>query len=112
MLQEPQREILGRRRVSQDQTSDGLPRDPNIFKFGTFPYHCHILQHEDGGMMGTIQVSSKVHKIKPDQARAAPQLPARRFVEASRPAPKTGDVLLGGFWDRNHRYLGYPGILG
>jgi FtsP/CotA-like multicopper oxidase with cupredoxin domain len=23
---------------------------------GTFPYHCHILQHEDGGMMGTIQV--------------------------------------------------------
>jgi FtsP/CotA-like multicopper oxidase with cupredoxin domain len=29
-------------------------RDPNIL--GTFPYHCHILQHEDGGMMGTIQV--------------------------------------------------------
>jgi FtsP/CotA-like multicopper oxidase with cupredoxin domain len=29
-------------------------RDPNIV--GTFPYHCHILQHEDGGMMGTIQV--------------------------------------------------------
>jgi FtsP/CotA-like multicopper oxidase with cupredoxin domain len=23
---------------------------------GTFPYHCHILQHEDGGMMGTVQV--------------------------------------------------------
>jgi FtsP/CotA-like multicopper oxidase with cupredoxin domain len=31
-------------------------RDPNIV--GTFPYHCHILQHEDGGMMGTIQVLS------------------------------------------------------
>ena len=29
-------------------------RDPNIV--GTFPYHCHILQHEDGGMMGTIRV--------------------------------------------------------
>jgi FtsP/CotA-like multicopper oxidase with cupredoxin domain len=29
-------------------------RDPAIV--GTFPYHCHILQHEDGGMMGTIQV--------------------------------------------------------
>jgi FtsP/CotA-like multicopper oxidase with cupredoxin domain len=29
-------------------------RDPSIV--GTFPYHCHILQHEDGGMMGTIQV--------------------------------------------------------
>jgi FtsP/CotA-like multicopper oxidase with cupredoxin domain len=29
-------------------------RDPAIV--GTFPYHCHILQHEDGGMMGTIRV--------------------------------------------------------
>ncbi|HVO56588.1 MAG TPA: multicopper oxidase domain-containing protein [Dongiaceae bacterium] len=29
-------------------------RDPAIL--GTFPYHCHILQHEDGGMMGTIRV--------------------------------------------------------
>jgi len=24
---------------------------------GTFPFHCHILQHEDGGMMGTILVA-------------------------------------------------------
>ncbi len=29
-------------------------RDPNII--GTFVYHCHILAHEDGGMMGEIQV--------------------------------------------------------
>jgi FtsP/CotA-like multicopper oxidase with cupredoxin domain len=29
-------------------------RDPNIV--GTFVYHCHILQHEDSGMMGKIQV--------------------------------------------------------
>jgi FtsP/CotA-like multicopper oxidase with cupredoxin domain len=29
-------------------------RDPNII--GTFVYHCHILQHEDAGMMGEIQV--------------------------------------------------------
>ena len=29
-------------------------RDPNII--GTFVYHCHILQHEDSGMMGEIQV--------------------------------------------------------
>ncbi len=29
-------------------------RDPNIV--GTFPYHCHILDHEDAGMMGTIRV--------------------------------------------------------
>jgi FtsP/CotA-like multicopper oxidase with cupredoxin domain len=32
-------------------------RDPNIV--GTFPYHCHILQHEDGGMMGTVRVEPK-----------------------------------------------------
>jgi FtsP/CotA-like multicopper oxidase with cupredoxin domain len=25
-------------------------RDPNIV--GTFVYHCHLLEHEDGGMMG------------------------------------------------------------
>ena len=29
-------------------------RDPNIV--GAFVYHCHILAHEDGGMMGIIQV--------------------------------------------------------
>ncbi len=30
-------------------------RDPNIV--GTFVYHCHILDHEDGGMMATIVVT-------------------------------------------------------
>jgi FtsP/CotA-like multicopper oxidase with cupredoxin domain len=30
-------------------------RDPNIA--GTFVYHCHILDHEDGGMMSKIQVN-------------------------------------------------------
>jgi FtsP/CotA-like multicopper oxidase with cupredoxin domain len=29
-------------------------RDPN--SIGTFVYHCHLLEHEDGGMMGTIRV--------------------------------------------------------
>ena len=29
-------------------------RDPNTV--GTFLYHCHILKHEDMGMMGVIQV--------------------------------------------------------
>jgi FtsP/CotA-like multicopper oxidase with cupredoxin domain len=29
-------------------------RDPNVI--GTFVYHCHILEHEDGGMMGEILV--------------------------------------------------------
>jgi FtsP/CotA-like multicopper oxidase with cupredoxin domain len=29
-------------------------RDPDAV--GTFPYHCHLLEHEDGGMMGIIRV--------------------------------------------------------
>ena len=29
-------------------------RDPNIV--GTFVYHCHLLEHEDAGMMGLIRV--------------------------------------------------------
>jgi FtsP/CotA-like multicopper oxidase with cupredoxin domain len=29
-------------------------RDPAIV--GTFPYHCHLLEHEDGGMMGLVRV--------------------------------------------------------
>ncbi len=29
-------------------------RDPK--SVGTFVYHCHLLEHEDGGMMGTIRV--------------------------------------------------------
>jgi FtsP/CotA-like multicopper oxidase with cupredoxin domain len=37
-------------------------RDPNLV--GTFPYHCHILQHEDGGMMGTIQILPALQPAK------------------------------------------------
>jgi len=32
-------------------------RDPNII--GTFPYHCHLLEHEDNGMMGLIRVEPR-----------------------------------------------------
>lgn len=32
-------------------------RDPNIV--GTFVYHCHLLEHEDGGMMGVIRVEPR-----------------------------------------------------
>jgi FtsP/CotA-like multicopper oxidase with cupredoxin domain len=32
-------------------------RDPNIV--GTFVYHCHLLEHSDGGMMGTIRVEPR-----------------------------------------------------
>jgi FtsP/CotA-like multicopper oxidase with cupredoxin domain len=32
-------------------------RDPNTV--GTFAYHCHLLEHEDGGMMGLIRVEPR-----------------------------------------------------
>jgi FtsP/CotA-like multicopper oxidase with cupredoxin domain len=32
-------------------------RDPNAV--GTFLYHCHLLEHEDGGMMGIIRVEPR-----------------------------------------------------
>jgi FtsP/CotA-like multicopper oxidase with cupredoxin domain len=32
-------------------------RDPNAI--GTFVYHCHLLDHEDGGMMGLIRVEPR-----------------------------------------------------
>jgi FtsP/CotA-like multicopper oxidase with cupredoxin domain len=32
-------------------------RDPNTV--GTFVYHCHLLEHEDGGMMGLIRVTAQ-----------------------------------------------------
>jgi len=35
-------------------------RNPQIV--GTFVYHCHLLEHEDGGMMGTIRVSARGEK--------------------------------------------------
>jgi FtsP/CotA-like multicopper oxidase with cupredoxin domain len=51
--------------------------DPSIV--GTFVYHCHILEHEDGGMMGEIQVlpvgssakaavASSANSIAPNQS--------------------------------------------
>jgi FtsP/CotA-like multicopper oxidase with cupredoxin domain len=34
-------------------------RDPNVV--GTFLYHCHLLEHEDKGMMGSIRVNPGPH---------------------------------------------------
>ncbi len=52
-------------------------RDPNAI--GLFPFHCHLLEHEDGGMMGLIRVDPAekprekpmlpVSKIKPSTAK-------------------------------------------
>jgi FtsP/CotA-like multicopper oxidase with cupredoxin domain len=46
-------------------------RDPNIV--GTFVYHCHLLEHEDAGMMGLIRVvpkGSSASELLGAQARA------------------------------------------
>jgi FtsP/CotA-like multicopper oxidase with cupredoxin domain len=47
-------------------------RDPNTV--GTFVYHCHLLEHEDGGMMGTIRVlpAGAPPESAPLSAAAAP----------------------------------------
>jgi FtsP/CotA-like multicopper oxidase with cupredoxin domain len=36
-------------------------RDPN--SVGTFVYHCHLLEHEDGGMMGLVRVEPRQEKM-------------------------------------------------
>jgi FtsP/CotA-like multicopper oxidase with cupredoxin domain len=46
-------------------------RDPNTV--GTFVYHCHLLEHEDGGMMGLIRVEparpTQAAKTKPSRVQ-------------------------------------------
>jgi FtsP/CotA-like multicopper oxidase with cupredoxin domain len=37
-------------------------RDPSAV--GTFVYHCHLLEHEDGGMMGLIRVEPRPQNAK------------------------------------------------
>jgi FtsP/CotA-like multicopper oxidase with cupredoxin domain len=54
-------------------------RDPN--SIGTFVYHCHLLEHEDGGMMGLIRVEA------PSSQDAG--APASRLVPAQEPRTKT-----------------------
>jgi FtsP/CotA-like multicopper oxidase with cupredoxin domain len=40
-------------------------RDPNVI--GLFPYHCHLLEHEDSGMMGLIRVDPPVRSPAPSK---------------------------------------------
>jgi FtsP/CotA-like multicopper oxidase with cupredoxin domain len=39
---------------------------------GTFPYHCHLLEHEDGGMMGLIRVEPKLKQQSSPPKPSAP----------------------------------------
>ncbi|MGA3082645.1 MAG: multicopper oxidase domain-containing protein [Terracidiphilus sp.] len=41
-------------------------RDPNTV--GTFVYHCHLLEHEDKGMMGSIRVDPGPQEAEPTKA--------------------------------------------
>jgi FtsP/CotA-like multicopper oxidase with cupredoxin domain len=42
-------------------------RDPKAV--GLFPYHCHLLEHEDGGMMGLIRVEPAGQNAAKDRSR-------------------------------------------
>jgi hypothetical protein len=44
-------------------------RDPNTI--GTFLYHCHLLEHEDGGMMGLIRVEPSDTAQAPEKTTAS-----------------------------------------
>jgi FtsP/CotA-like multicopper oxidase with cupredoxin domain len=44
-------------------------RDPNTI--GMFPYHCHLLEHEDKGMMGSIRVVQPGSKQGPTSEAAS-----------------------------------------
>jgi FtsP/CotA-like multicopper oxidase with cupredoxin domain len=54
-------------------------RDPNAA--GTYIYHCHLLEHEDGGMMGLIRVEAA------DPVSAAPPRAAIRIHSIFTKAP-------------------------
>jgi FtsP/CotA-like multicopper oxidase with cupredoxin domain len=56
-------------------------RDPNIV--GTFVYHCHLLEHEDGGMMGTILVKPKPTQTVSSKAATQPKPSQNGAVRAS-----------------------------
>jgi FtsP/CotA-like multicopper oxidase with cupredoxin domain len=49
-------------------------RDPNTV--GSFPYHCHLLEHEDKGMMGLIRVIPQAPATQPVAARSCTDRPS------------------------------------
>ena len=59
---------------------------------GDFVYHCHILNHEDGGMMAIIRVAPKGPVERPQwqngrrERRGTPSFSARRTVSEGLPA--------------------------
>jgi FtsP/CotA-like multicopper oxidase with cupredoxin domain len=45
-------------------------RDPNAI--GLFPFHCHLLEHEDGGMMGLIRIDPAEGIGMPERGQHGP----------------------------------------
>lgn len=56
-------------------------RDPNIV--GLFVYHCHLLEHEDGGMMGTILVTPKIPHHAASAAVSRSRQPSKAALSSS-----------------------------
>jgi FtsP/CotA-like multicopper oxidase with cupredoxin domain len=56
-------------------------RDPNVV--GTFVYHCHLLEHEDGGMMGLIRVEPRAAISARHRAGAGQRLCGRTLPASS-----------------------------
>ena len=48
-------------------------RDPNTI--GTFVFHCHLLEHEDNGMMALIRVDPPEHAQTNQTTAAANSVP-------------------------------------
>ncbi len=62
-------------------------RDPNTV--GTFPYHCHLLEHEDKGMMGSIRVDPAP---RPSNQSAGVQCNSGAFAPACQGTPTYNQV--------------------
>jgi FtsP/CotA-like multicopper oxidase with cupredoxin domain len=60
-------------------------RDPNAV--GTFVYHCHLLEHEDGGMMGLIRVDPADRAQSP--TAVAPGVPSEASLARPLATTKT-----------------------
>lgn len=58
-------------------------RDPN--SVGTFIYHCHLLEHEDGGMMGIIRVEPRGQQ---DESHEAPPVEPKRVSSVISPTKR------------------------
>jgi FtsP/CotA-like multicopper oxidase with cupredoxin domain len=69
-------------------------RDPNIV--GTFVYHCHLLEHEDGGMMGLIRVeprSGSATPLKESRKSRRPLCGPPALVTAALKSPNRHDTV-------------------